>query len=134
MVPFSFGNWLVTNDGIQWTGNKHGDEYFISRESIEHTGMSNEEYGSYYWPKHLTEKLWISESDLYAFNTAFVFAFDQYNLDLDASSLAKSLHIQQILYNNRNKGFEDLLQEAINSNENSGNKVISPDGGPKDEL
>ena len=76
-----FGNWIVTEDSIAWTGpgvNRfllHKDEMLSTRQ----TGFGTEHYE---YILLATSEDWLTENDLYDFNYAFVYAAAKFNLPL----------------------------------------------------
>lgn len=71
MENVQIGNWLITNDGIEWTGKPFGG-YFINKETL--LKDSGEKPGAYDWLLHMAHKRWLKEPDVHAFNTAFMAA------------------------------------------------------------
>ena len=93
MIPFKIGNWDITEQGIEWKGEV-GVELIIDRDRITETGIGNRE-DTYDWLVHLTEKNWLTRSDIYALNSAFVYAISVFNLDLDSNSFVKTFVEQE---------------------------------------
>lgn len=81
MIPFKIGNWLIDNEGIKWDG-KPDTEYVISVDSLNEAGAGNRSE-MYDWLVHLTEKTWIKEADMYALNTALVYALEYFKIGYD---------------------------------------------------
>jgi len=126
MKSFSFGNWLVTEDGIEWAGPDKDVEYFISQYGLSEQGQGDWQ-GRYNWPLHLTEKIWINESDLQSFNKAFVFACNHFNLELDADALTSTFHYQELLVKNRDKSADELWLEAIGNKASDEKPLVLPE-------
>ncbi len=84
MIPFKIGNWEINQLGIEWKG-KTGGELIIEKERITETGFG-ERKNTYDWLIHLTSKGWLSKIDIYALNSAFIYAISFFDLDLNSNS------------------------------------------------
>ena len=89
MVPFKIGNWLITEDGISWDGMPKV-KYQISRDRILESGPPGRDK-MYDWLVHLPTKSWTTEKDIYALNTAFIYAIEYYGLDFNTCSFVETL-------------------------------------------
>lgn len=78
MIPFKIGNWLINNDGIQWDGQPAMD-YKISKNTLNDIG-GGDRANKYDWLVHLPEKTWLTEMDIYALNTALVYALEYFEV------------------------------------------------------
>jgi hypothetical protein len=95
MEEYRFGNWLVNHEGISWIGKPYNkDFYFISKQRLNET-RNVDNIDLYNWLIHTASKTWITESDVYTLNTAFVFAIDFFNLDFKTGSFVETLKHQQ---------------------------------------
>lgn len=94
MTPYKIGNWLINEDGITWDGIPKID-YEIPKERILQFG-TQERKNMYDWLVHIPTKAWTTETDIYALNTAFVYALAQYGLNFSALSFIETLIEQQI--------------------------------------
>lgn len=99
MVPQKIGKWLVTEEGIEWTGEI---EYFIDKERLLESG-SGERNNMYDWLVHMPTKSWLSVEDIYALNTAFVYALNHFCLDFNTKSFVETFIEQEIDLNYNRK-------------------------------
>lgn len=91
MVPKQIGKWLVTEHGIEWTGI---NDYFIEKERLLEAGPADR-INMYDWLVHLPEKSWLSVEDIYALNTAFIFALDYFGFNFNSRSFVTTLIEQE---------------------------------------
>lgn len=98
MIPFNIGNWEINQHGIEWKG-KRGRDLLIEKDRITETGFGDRE-STYDWLIHLTEKNWLTRTDIYALNSAFVYAISFFKLDLNSNSFVKTFIEQekQLMY------------------------------------
>lgn len=99
MLLQQIGKWLITEEGIEWTG---GNEYFIDKDRILEAGPQNRQK-MYDWLVHMTEKSWLSVEDIYALNTAFIYAIEYFNLSFDKLSFVETLKLQEQQLNYKRK-------------------------------
>lgn len=76
MKPFQIGNWLIDQDGINWIGTP---KYLISKETL-----TDSRGKSYDWLIHMPEKTWLTREDIYALNTAYVYAMEAFEIPYPA--------------------------------------------------
>ncbi len=93
MIPFKIGNWEINQNGIEWKG-KTGRELIIDKDRITETGVGARE-NTYDWLIHLTEKNWLTRNDIYALNSAFIYAISVFGLDLNSNSFVKTFIEQE---------------------------------------
>jgi hypothetical protein len=93
MIPFKIGNWEINKQGIEWKGET-GRELLIDKARITETGFS-ERKNTYDWLVHLTEKSWLTRTDIYALNSAFIYAISYFELDLSSNSFVKTFIEQE---------------------------------------
>ncbi|PHR49840.1 MAG: hypothetical protein COA32_01515 [Fluviicola sp.] len=94
-----FGNWKVNEEGIEWVGSV--GEYFIHKSRLNETGHG-ERSGMFDFLVHLTEKTWLSQSDIIDLNEAYQFAFNHFGIEMDDSlSMEDTLTEQNKLMKNR---------------------------------
>lgn len=93
MTPFKIGNWLIIEDGIKWDGQLEVD-YLIPKDRLLELG-GGKRSNMYDWLLHIPEKTWVTEADIYALNTAFIYAIDYFDLDFKTASFYSSLIEQQ---------------------------------------
>ena len=74
MIPTKIGNWLINKDGIKWDGEEK-IEYNIAKHTI-----IDERDDMYEWLIHMVEKSWLSREDIYALNTAFIYAMEKFKI------------------------------------------------------
>lgn len=72
-----FGNWTITNNGLEWTGDDAGS-FFIPKEGL--TAIRYDKRGRFFydWILKATDEDWLTQDDLYDLNFAFVFAAAQW--------------------------------------------------------
>ena len=68
------GNWEVTEEGITWVGRPKKD-YTIPTNRLTEAG-EGARAKMYDWLVHMTEKGWLTEKDIYALNTALIYALE----------------------------------------------------------
>lgn len=78
MIPFKIGNWLIDKDGIKWDGTPKVD-YRISKERITEAGPPNRDK-MYDWLVHMPQKTWLTREDIYALNTALIYAMEAFGI------------------------------------------------------
>lgn len=78
-----FGNWIVTATSIKWNG--HSSEPFeIPGDKLNATRPGDVgQFQLYDWIVQATEKDWLTESDLYDLNFAFVYAIGKFRLSFN---------------------------------------------------
>ena len=93
MIPFKIGNWEINQHGIEWKGET-GRELLIESDRITETGFGNRK-NTYDWLIHLTEKNWLTRTDIYALNSAFIYAIYSFQLDINSNSFVKTFKEQE---------------------------------------
>lgn len=93
MIPFIIGNWEINQEGIEWKGET-GRELIIDKERITEAGIGERE-NTYDWLIHLTEKSWLTRTDIYALNSAFIYAISLFELGLNSNSFVKTFIEQE---------------------------------------
>jgi hypothetical protein len=78
MLPFQIGNWLITEEGIEWVGQTKRD-FLITKDRLAEFG-SGDRRKMYDWLVHLPTKGWVTETDIYALNTALIFALEYFKI------------------------------------------------------
>ena len=78
MIPFTIENWLINHNGIKWVGTPPVD-YEISRDRITECGPG-ERNNMYDWLVHMPTKSWLTKCDIYALNTALIYAMEAYGI------------------------------------------------------
>jgi len=76
MIPYKIGNWLINKEGIIWDGPTNIDYKILKNRILE----SREDM--YDWLTHMPEKSWLTREDIYALNTAFIYAIEVFNISL----------------------------------------------------
>lgn len=92
MENFKIGNWIIKDDGIHW--NETGNDYFIPKGRLQETGAGMRK-NMYDWLVHLPTKTWLSTEDIYAFNSAFIYAIELYGLNFSQNSFMETFKQQQ---------------------------------------
>lgn len=92
METYKIGNWLVTVDGIEWSGEEK--EYFIEKDRLLENGDGEME-NTYDWLVHLCSKGWLTDADIYEFNSAFIYAMEYFKFDFSTRSFIETLKEQQ---------------------------------------
>lgn len=93
MSKITIGNWKVTDEGIEHTTD---EDVFIPKENLLEKGIA-ERANSYDWLIHLAGKTWLSVEDIYALNTAYIYAIDYFELDFNKVSFVDTIKIQQAI-------------------------------------
>ncbi|NML55820.1 hypothetical protein [Chryseobacterium cheonjiense] len=94
MENFKIGNWLITDKGISW--NKENElEYLIAKEDLAESGPQDRS-NIYDWLVHMPTKSWINKEDVYALNTAFIYAMELYGFDFNTNSFIETIKEQQV--------------------------------------
>ncbi len=92
MTPIKIGNWDVTTNGIEWKG-PYGRELLIDKDRLDEGGIGDRE-NTYDWLIHLVEKTWLTRGDIYALNSAFIYALQEFDIDLNSQSFSKTIQLQ----------------------------------------
>lgn len=89
MSEFLIGNWLVTDEGIEWLEDDR-EGYFIDKERLlESRG------DKYDWLVHMPQKTWLTREDIYALNTAYIYAMEKFGVPFDRLSFVSTFHEQE---------------------------------------
>jgi len=101
MENLQIGKWLITNDGIEWTGVPFTG-YYINKELLLKKSHDHKDASD--WLLHLAYKNWLTEQDIYALNTAFMAAIERFVPAYKQAkvSLAKTLDEQQKIIHYKN--------------------------------
>jgi len=98
MIPFKIGNWLIDEKGIRHENHK---DYQIDLNRLLERGPSDRK-NMFDWLVHLPTKAWCSKEDIFALNSAFLYAIETFELECpDDISFAKTM-IEQSRIMNRN--------------------------------
>ena len=120
MENLKIGNWLITADGIEWDGKPYTG-YYISKDRLLQHGLEHKD--TYDWLVHMAHKNWLTETDIYALNTALMYAIEYFEAGNKRSKLSfvKSIDEQQkiLRYKNAlpNKGITSFGALSINRTE-----------------
>lgn len=93
MVPFQIGNWLITAEGIEWTGG-NGGNLLIPRQRIAEPGPPDRNH-MYDWLVHLPTKPFLIEQDIFTLNTAIIYALEEYDIGFPAELSFVETFIEQ---------------------------------------
>lgn len=78
-----FGNWLVTQNSIEWNG-KGFNRFVIPGDKLTETREDKADNSVFYnWILLATAEDWLTQNDLYDLNYAFVYAIAKFNLDFN---------------------------------------------------
>ena len=92
----TFGNWEVTEDGIEWTGAT-SQKFVINKDTLtEIIKQPADPHPKYKWIISATEEDWLSEDDLYDLNFAFVYAVANFGADFDYQVFDDTLTFQYL--------------------------------------
>lgn len=101
-----FGKWLITTDGIEWTG---GVKYLIDKNTLNEESP-DDTARMYDWLLHLTEKTWLTRDDIYALNSAFIYALDHFGVGFNPEiSFAATLTEQDRLMKEKEEPQENEI-------------------------
>lgn len=96
-----FGNWIVNENGIELNGDFYKDiDYNIYMNQLLEIGHV-ERIGLYNWLIHISEKKWIRVEDVKSLNEAFLFACQEYKLNLDWNLYEMTLERQLLILEKR---------------------------------
>jgi hypothetical protein len=94
MEIIKIGNWTITEEGIKWSG-KEEIKYFIGKERITERAQGTKT-DMYDWLIHMVERPWLTREDIYALNTAFVYALEYFDIGfLDNMSFVETFELQK---------------------------------------
>lgn len=99
MLPYKIGNWEINIEGIVWKGNQV--EFLIPKEELSLLRRGGNER-IYDWLSHPTTKQWINENDIYALNTAYVFAMEYFKINFHVGSFVDTFIAQQDIISEKN--------------------------------
>jgi len=93
MIPFKIGNWLIDKDTIKWVGDPN-IIYKIPIDRLTEPGPQDRKT-MYDWLVHMPTKSWLKKEDIYALNTAFVYAMEYFNIDFPKNLSFVDIFIEQ---------------------------------------
>lgn len=86
----TFGNWIVTNELIEWdSSSKHGHYQIAQSRLLELTDRSGT--SMYDWLIHVPPKTWLDKQDVLDLNDAFNHLAEISNLTIDSKILKDTL-------------------------------------------
>ena len=88
-----FGNWNITDKGIEWAG-KGANRFLIPEDSLTEIGTDNIGNKLYKWILLATDEDWLNQDELYDLNYAFVYAVAQSGHEFDYDLFDRSLAYQ----------------------------------------
>lgn len=94
MIPFKIGNWLITDESIDWKGQPDND-YYIQIDRLLELDFGDDKI--FHWLTHMAEKTWLTREDIYALNTAFIYAIEYFKIKYDTGSFIETLKYQQLI-------------------------------------
>ncbi len=77
MIPFNIGNWIINEEGIHHTSDPN---YIIPVDRLAEPGPQGR-HQMYDWLVHMPAKAWVSTEDVYALNTALIYALEHFGID-----------------------------------------------------
>ena len=88
-----FGNWIVTNDAIEWRGSAW-QRFVIPKDSL--TALRYDKRGQFFydWILKATDEEWLTQDDLYDLNFAFVYAVAQWQQEFNYATFDATLEEQ----------------------------------------
>jgi len=109
-----FGNWEVTEDGVEWIGSA-AQKFIIDKGSLtEIIKGTGDPHSKYKWIISATEEDWLNEDDLYDLNFAFVYAVANFGADFDYQVFDDTLSFQYLqLDEEENDEDSDLPSEDL---------------------
>ena len=84
-----YGNWEITETGINWIG-KPNLIYEIPRDELTDLGRG-ERANRYDWLMHIAEKTWVKAEDVEMLYRVFVDAATKYNMPYDLDILLDTI-------------------------------------------
>lgn len=75
-----FGNWVLTDDTIEWQGNEL-QRFVMPKDSL--TSLRYDKKGRFFydWILKATDEEWLTQDDLYDLNFAFTYAAAKWGLE-----------------------------------------------------
>lgn len=101
MESNKIGNWIVTEESIDWNKEKRGD-YSIPIKQILQKGVA-ERAEMYDWLIHVPLKTWLDEDDVLSLNKAFLYAAKKNNLIVDVEKYNKTISYQLAIIKKKRK-------------------------------
>jgi hypothetical protein len=88
-----FGNWLITDDTIEWQGNEL-QRFVVPKDTL--TSLRYDRKGSFFydWILRATDEDWLTQDDLYDLNFAFVYAAAKWSLEFSYETFDATLEEQ----------------------------------------
>ena len=94
MIPFKIGNWLINEEGITWDGEQQ-IKYEIEKDRLTESGPQDR-INVYDWLVHMPTKAWLSREDIYALNTALIYAMEHFKIKFPKDlSFVETFKIQE---------------------------------------
>ena len=89
MKPYKIGNWIIKEHGIYW--DDRINNYKLPKDSLMEIRDN-----MFDWLIHMASKTWLKKEDVYALNTAFIFAIEAFNFKIPKDvSWIKTLKLQE---------------------------------------
>lgn len=102
-----FGNWKVTERGIQWNG-KGFAHFEIPTGDLTKIRKEKDDTLFYEWILLATGEQWLTQNDLYDLNYAFVYAVAKSGLHFDYAIFDATLEEQHAIFDEEDEEDEDL--------------------------
>ena len=89
-----FGNWIITDESIEWKGEDELNRFLIPKDEL--TEIRYDKKGSFFynWILLATEEDWLSQDDLYDLNFAFVYATAKWGQEFSYETFDATLEEQ----------------------------------------
>ena len=107
----NFGNWNVTDNGIEYSGGTLQRFVISKNEATEILDLPDSAGPVYKWILLATEEDWLTEDDLYDLNYAFVFAASKFGVPFDYDIFENTLDYQFQALDFEGDEFPDLDED-----------------------
>jgi hypothetical protein len=111
MIHAEIGNWLITDEGIEWNGIPKKPYYYIRKESLNDVWNENGKK-MYDWLLHMPRKGWIKHEDVFTLNTAYIYALEYFGIGFSSEISFTGTIIKQQEDMERRKRREGEKMEA----------------------
>ncbi|MET0244589.1 MAG: hypothetical protein ABW174_14015 [Flavitalea sp.] len=88
------GNWLITNDSIEWKGTGTNSFVIPLKEITEKIETDDDKLFFYKWIIAATDEDWLGDDELYDLNFAFVYAAAKSGAEFDYQIFDETLSYQ----------------------------------------
>ncbi|RYG05669.1 MAG: hypothetical protein EOO02_03075 [Chitinophagaceae bacterium] len=88
------GNWLITNESIEWKGTGKNTFVIPIKEITEKIETDDDKLSFYKWIMLATDEEWLGDDELYDLNFAFVYAVAKSGAEFDYQVFDETLSYQ----------------------------------------